>query len=198
MTCGHPECDHRHVPPLPAHDDFDGWVEMLAVPHVAKRAYHHLVLSPRAVTAVKRGLLHEDDAVRAYCCKILDRLADESTFDLLTDMLRDPSPAARSEALHALACDRCKSNTMAPDKECVLPRAMDLLLNDDDKHVRAMASEVVGKWAADDERAATALRIAHESDAEPSVRKKAGWYAPGGTIYQKRNLIRGRRATVRT
>src|SRR5262245_60174540 len=119
---------------------------MLAIPHVAKRAYHHLILSPRAVAAVKRGLSHEDAAVRAYCCKILDRLADEDSYDPLIGMLRDRSPAARAEALHALACDRCKKGVATPDKECVLPLAIDLLRSDEDKYVRAMAAEVVGKW----------------------------------------------------
>jgi HEAT repeat protein len=159
---------------------------MLAIPHVVKRAYHHLILSPRAVSAVERGLRHGDDAVRAHCCKLLDRLADEGSYDPLIEMLQDTSPAARAEALHALACDRCKAGVPTPDRESVLPLAIELLLTDEDKYVRAMAAEVVGKWAVVDEPAAAALTKAHERDAEPSVRKKAGWYAPGGSIYRKR------------
>jgi len=186
MTAQARRCHHPCVPPLPAHEDYDGWIEMLAIPYVAKRAYHHLILSPRAVPAVKRGLSHADDTVRAYCCKILDRLADEDSYDPLIGMLQDKSPAARAEALHALACDRCKAGVATPDKDCVLPLAIDLLRNDEDKYVRAMAAEVVGKWAVVDEPAAAALTEAHERDAEPSVRKKAGWYAPGGSIYVKR------------
>jgi hypothetical protein len=36
-----------------------------------------------------------------------------------------------------------------------------------------------------DEPAAAALIEAHEHDPHPAVRKKAGWYAPGGTIHPR-------------
>jgi len=29
------------------------------------------------------------------------------------------------------------------------------------------------------------LQTAHAQDPSPAVRKKAGWFAPGGTIYQR-------------
>jgi hypothetical protein len=48
-----------------------------------------------------------------------------------------------------------------------------------------MACEVVGRWVHTSPVAEAALMAAHEGDPEASVRKKAGWYAPGGTIYRK-------------
>ena len=57
------------------------------------------------------------------------------------------------------------------------------LETDDDPHVRAIALEVAGMWAHTDGRAVSALVRAHTSDPSAAVRKKAGWYAPGGTIY---------------
>jgi hypothetical protein len=48
-----------------------------------------------------------------------------------------------------------------------------------------MAAEVVGRWVHGDEVAAAALVEARDLDREPMVRKKAGWYAPGGPIYQR-------------
>ena len=48
-----------------------------------------------------------------------------------------------------------------------------------------MAAELVGKFAHTDVRAITALEASHTQDPSPAVRKKAGWYAPGGTIYER-------------
>jgi hypothetical protein len=48
-----------------------------------------------------------------------------------------------------------------------------------------MAAELVGKFVHTDGRAVTALKTSHAQDPSPVVRKKAGWYTPGGTIYQQ-------------
>ena len=48
-----------------------------------------------------------------------------------------------------------------------------------------MAAELAGKFAHTDGRAVTALQTAHAQDPSPAVRKKAGWFTPGGTIYQR-------------
>lgn len=44
---------------------------------------------------------------------------------------------------------------------------------------------MVGRWVHGDEAAAAALAEARDLDPAPMVRKKAGWYAPGGTIYRR-------------
>src|SRR4051812_29273967 len=150
----------------PAPGDFDAWVDQLAVPHRARRAYWHLLLSPGALGAVRRGLEHHDAGVRSHCCMLLDRLADADSFDLLIERLADPDPSTRCHALHALACDRCKSGVCTPAKERVLPAAVDLLLHDDDKHVRTTAAGLVAKWVHDDDAARRALITAATTDAE--------------------------------
>jgi hypothetical protein len=48
-----------------------------------------------------------------------------------------------------------------------------------------MAAEIVGRWVHVDETAERALLEARDCDPSPAVRKKAGWYAPGGPIYRK-------------
>ena len=48
-----------------------------------------------------------------------------------------------------------------------------------------MAAEVVGRWVHIDATAERALSQSRDHDPEPAVRKKAGWYAPGGPIYRK-------------
>jgi hypothetical protein len=50
-----------------------------------------------------------------------------------------------------------------------------------------MAAELVGTWAHTHPEAAAALLASAHDDPSPAVRKKAGWYAPGGTIYRRRS-----------
>lgn len=170
----------------PEFRDFDGWVQLLATPHRSQRAYAHLRYNEGTLAAVQRGLDHPDGRVRTACCVLLDHLADGESYDLLLVMLDDEEPRARLHALHALACDRCKSDDVCtlPRSE-VLPEAIRVLANDPDAHVRAMACEVVGKYVHEDEDAVAALTRASSLDSDPAVRKKAAWYAPGGTIFRK-------------
>ena len=167
--------------------DFEVFVAHLAVPHRASHAFWHLVLSGSdALPAVRAGLRHDAADVRRYCVKVMDHLVDEDAFPALLQMLDDADPRVRYEALHALACDRCKVTTCRPSKADVLPGAIRLLREDPDDHVRAMACEVVGRFVHSDHDAESALIAARDDDPSPSVRKKAGWHAPGGAIYLKR------------
>jgi len=100
-------------------------------------------------------------------------------------MLDDHDARVRWDALHALACDRCKDSACRPAKADVLPRAVALLSADPSPHVRAIACEVVGRWVHDDGTAEQALVTSQHDDPSPAVRKKASWYAPGGTIFRK-------------
>ncbi|MYT33063.1 MULTISPECIES: hypothetical protein [unclassified Streptomyces] len=49
----------------------------------------------------------------------------------------------------------------------------------------AMAAELVGKFTHSDARATAALQTSHAGDPSPAVRKKAGWFVPGGAIYER-------------
>jgi len=167
-------------------EDFTGWVERLADPARARPAYWHLVASGRAaLPAVQAGLRHESAAVRAQCAEALDHLVDEASYPLLVACLDDPDPRVRAKALHALACDRCKDHACRPDKAAVLAPALRCLRHHPDKYVRTAAVEVVGRWVHGDAAVAAALVEANEADPEPLVRKKAGWYAPGGAVYRR-------------
>jgi hypothetical protein len=66
-----------------------------------------------------------------------------------------------------------------------LPKAVDVLANDVDPHVRAYAVELVGRFVHTHLSAERAIVAAVETDVSPAVRKKARWYAPGGTIHAK-------------
>jgi hypothetical protein len=161
-------------------------VEQLGVPHRTSVAYRGLLRSGRdALPAVRDGLRHGSADVRYHCCRFLDRFLEPETLDALIAMLSDGDCRVRLAVPHTLACDRCKEVTCRPEEAAVLPRAMALLAGDPDAHVRAMAIEVVGGWVHTNAAATAAIRAAQQSDPSAAVRKKAGWYAPGGTIHRR-------------
>ena len=170
------------LPEMPATD----LVTLLGDPHRAFRAYTRLLaLGPEATEAARDGLAHPDERVREQCCKILDHLMDADSIPLLIDALADPCERVRIAAVHALACDRCKTGACRPAPEAVLPTAVGLLAGDPSALVRAYAAELVGQWAHSHPAARDAITGAAARDPSPSVRKKASWYAPGGAIYER-------------
>ncbi len=161
-------------------------INQLAVRHRATSAYRALFAMGFAVVpAARAGLRHEHAAVRAYCCALLDHFLVPEALGELIGMLRDPDPLVRQSALHTLACDRCKQGACRPLEAEVLPEALRVLTQDGDPHVRAMAIEVVGQYVHTNPIAERALVDAHSNDTSPAVRKKAGWYIPGGPIHTR-------------
>lgn len=171
-------------------------IEDLALPYRAASAYRTLCgLGVSALPAVRAGLRHDNPDVRFHCCRFLDRyLSPETLFDLLS-MLTDADKRVRCSALHTLACDRCKEGNCNPEEGQVLPGAMTLLASDPDAHVRAMAIEVIGRFVHTNVLASAAISTALRDDPSSVVRKKAGWYAPGGAIH-KRTKPRSRQQPV--
>ncbi|MGW2570812.1 HEAT repeat domain-containing protein [Streptomyces sp. NPDC001537] len=138
-----------------------------------------------AVPEIRRGLRYPHPRVREECCRLLDQLLVPEALDELTAMLDDAEARVRVAALHALSCDRCKPDADAcrPDPAVLQPRAIQLLHHDPDPHVRAMATELVGRWVHSAPQAVAALVRARDEDPSPAVRKKAGWYTPGGVVH---------------
>jgi HEAT repeat protein len=169
-----------------ARTDNGSLVTCLGDPQRAVAAYRELLRRGHdAVGVIRAGLSHENPAVREGCCRLLDHLVDTDSIGELIAMADDPDARVRAAAFHALACDRCKGDTCAPGAVEVLEPALQHLASDQDAHVRAMAAELAGKFVHADSRAVTALEKAHAQDPSPVVRKKAGWFTPGGTIYQR-------------
>jgi hypothetical protein len=161
-------------------------IEELAFPYRAPRAYRRLhELGIKALPAVRAGLRHQHADVRLHCCRFLDRFLSPETFSDLLEMLSDDDQRVRCSALHTLACDRCKEGTCRPEEADVLPKAIALLQRDPDAHVRAMAIEVVGQFVHTNALASAAISAAHQGDDNPTVRKKAGWYVPGGPTHSR-------------
>jgi HEAT repeat protein len=161
-------------------------IARLGIQHHAKTAYRELFgLGFAVVAAAREGLKHENASVRYYCCSLLDHfLVPEALGDLIS-MVRDPDANVRVMALHTLACDRCKEGDCRPAEADVLPEALRVLHEDEDAHVRAMAVEVVGQYVHVNKVAELTLLQAKQKDVSPTVRKKAGWYAPGGPIHTR-------------
>ncbi|MEU9170592.1 HEAT repeat domain-containing protein [Streptomyces sp. NPDC048420] len=166
--------------------DNEALVSCLGDPQRAVAAYHELLRrDAAALTAVRAGLRDANAAVREGCCRLLDHLVDTESMGELTAMADDPDARVRIAAFHALACDRCKGDTCAPGAEQVLEPALRHLAGDPDPRVRMRAAELVGKFAHTDGRAVAALEASRAGDPSPAVRKKAGWYAPGGSIHRR-------------
>ncbi|MEU1179961.1 HEAT repeat domain-containing protein [Streptomyces sp. NPDC005820] len=166
--------------------DNEALVSCLGDPQRTVAAYRELLRrGENALSAIRVGLRDADPAVREGCCRLLDHLVDTGSMGQLVAMADDPDARVRIAAFHALACDRCKGETCAPGPDRVLEPALRHLAADPDPQVRARAAELVGKFAHSDARAAAALRASHANDPSRAVRKKAGWYAPGGTIYRR-------------
>ncbi|MBD0691456.1 HEAT repeat domain-containing protein [Streptomyces sp. CBMA123] len=166
--------------------DNEALVSCLGDPQRTVAAYRELLRrADAALGAIRAGLSHHSAAVREGCCRLLDHLVDTESMGLLIAMADDPDAEVRIAAFHALACDRCKGDTCAPGADRVLEPALRHLADDPDPRVRNRAAELVGKFAHTDPRAVAALRASHAQDPSPAVRKKAGWYAPGGTIYER-------------
>ena len=145
----------------------------------------------------RAGLRHGSADVRFHCCRFLDRYLCPDILSDLLDMLNDSDERVRVTTLHTLACERCKEGSCRPEEAQVLPEATKLLASDPSAHVRAMAIEVIGQFFHTNPSAVEAIEAAARSDKSSTVRKKAGWYAPGGTIYRRSRPKAPRRASAR-
>lgn len=173
-------------------------VDRLADPHRYTGAYRELLrLGADAAGAARDGLAHESARVRMLCCQVLDHVLDRDSIPVLIGAMADPADGVRMQAVHALACDRCKGGGVRPSASEVLTAAIRVLREDPNTRVRAMAAELVGAWAHTHPDAAAALTAAARGDASPAVRKKAAWYAPGGVIYRRTRPRRGARQICR-
>jgi HEAT repeat protein len=162
-------------------DEFDTKVAELAVEHRWRAAYWHLLLAGAdATSAVRRGLAHADAVVRVRCCMVLDHHMDDDALPELKANLDHEEAAVRSWAMHALACDRCKEGECRPAEDDVVPIAIRMLREDPSVLVRRQAAGMLGPAVHRRDDVVRALIEAKEADADPVVRKVAGWWVPGG------------------
>ena len=166
--------------------DYRRCVEDLAVKHRAKHALRCLMAAgSRATSVLLEGLRHPEPDVRIGCCQVLDHYLDPAAIPELINNLQHENDMVRAWAMHALACDRCKEGACRPGEDEVLPIAARMLIEDKSRRVRQMAAGVLGPSVHRHPDVLRALEYARDHDSHPVVRKIAGWYTPGGPIYNR-------------
>jgi hypothetical protein len=167
-------------------DDYRRYVEDLAIKHRAKRSLRCLMeAGSQATPALVEGLHHPEPAVRIGCCQVLDHHLDPAALPDLILNLKHEHEMVRAWAIHALACDRCKEGACRPGEDDVVPIAAQMLMQDESRWVRQMAAGMLGPSVHRHPDVLPALEYARNHDPHPVVRKIAGWYTPGGTIYKR-------------
>ena len=134
------------MPRTPANADYDGWVKQLAVSSSRRQEVkqHLLAAGAAAVPAIRRGLRHGNPTVRRLCVNLLDRLVDDEAIPDLVAVLDDEDVEVVKRALHALACDACKTGECRPGDDLFVPKAVELLRHPD-PDLRAGAIDALGQ-----------------------------------------------------
>jgi hypothetical protein len=173
--------------PLEATDaEYARWIEDFAVPHRFKQTVKRLMAAGWPATpALRRGLRHADRDVRVGCCKVLDHFLDDAAVPELVELLADEDPRVRSNALHTLACERCKEGACRPGEDDVIPIAIRMLLSDESRSVRKTAAHLLTHAVHRHEDVRRAMERARDHDPDRLVRMVAGWAAPGGPIFRR-------------
>ena len=133
------------------------------------RIRDHIKISDEIIEELKSGVNHPNPRVRFECAHLADHLDDERCFDILIKLSTDDVPRVRAEALHGLACERCKSCPLPIDSVDLLVAAA---LHDPSHKVR---DKMVGTFAfhSPDPRIRTALQHIAKHDSHPPIRQNA-------------------------
>lgn len=137
--------------------------------HQAYRALSGL--GSRALDDVARGLEHPDWRVRRWCASLLDHHADEGCVPRLLALLRDPVPAVRRHAVHAIGCQSCKARPLPVDVVAILVRHA---VSDPSPRVRRVAIHLLG-CQPHDPRAVRALQRLLGRALPEKSRRAARW-----------------------
>jgi HEAT repeat protein len=83
-----------------------------------------------------RGLTDPNPRVRRWCADLMDHLGDERCVAPLLALAVDPDARVRRQAVHSLACQRCKPEPLEVNLTAFL---LETAARDPDAHVRAEA-----------------------------------------------------------
>jgi HEAT repeat protein len=87
------------------------------------------------------GLKDPSPKVRRNCADLMDHLGDRRCVQPLIELLNDPVPVVRWQALHSLSCERCKPEPLNIDLGSLLIK---VLKEEDNRKVRGMAAYMLG------------------------------------------------------
>lgn len=100
----------------------------------------YLALTARGANGLEaaiRGLRHPSPVVRRYAADLMDHFGDDTCVPPLLELLNDPVPKVRRQAVHSLSCQRCKTTPLSIDYTDIL---IDKMLNDPNQRVRSEAA----------------------------------------------------------
>ena len=106
----------------------------------ATRHYSYMTLQARGqamLDAALRGLRHTNPVIRRYAADLMDHLGNDVCVPPLLELLNDPVPKVRRQAVHSLSCQRCKATPLSADMTDIL---IDKMLNDPNQRVRGEAA----------------------------------------------------------
>lgn len=112
----------------------------LASPFWMVRHDANLALIARGANGIEaaiRGLRHPNPVVRRYAADLMDHFGNDMCVPPLLELLNDPVPKVRRQAVHSLSCQRCKATPLSIDYTDIL---IDKMLNDPNQRVRSEAA----------------------------------------------------------
>jgi HEAT repeat protein len=127
-------------------------------------------LGSDALPAVRAGLLHGNWRVRRGCLAFLDHHADPPTLAKILPLLNDPKSDVRLWAIHALACDRCKTGERPIDVE---PHLIERAESDESLRVRRQAVLSLAYLRPPDPRSARLFADVLEGETDRKLRLHA-------------------------
>jgi HEAT repeat protein len=160
--------------PMPDGDGLTPLIEVLGTRDWSAVAEAHrglLAAGQEGVAAALAGLAHPNPRVRRGCAGFFDHHGTDACVPgLVRALLTDPVANVRREAVHSLACDRCKG---APLQADAVPLLLDRIENDPSYKVRREAIFGLTRQAPDDRACPVLRRVSADEAEHPEVRKMA-------------------------
>jgi len=175
----------------PANDFVRRW---LALP---KQRRSRLTKQMPLAALQEAALAHRDMGMRRLCLFLLDHYANDQSADVFRQALRDPVPMVRENALHGLACERCRIEAL-----CVADVVRDLvamLASDPSAEVRHKTVAVLARFIDRDGRARDAIGRAARDDDDPAIRQVAQTVLESGQphVRRRKSALRDARREAR-
>ena len=134
-------------------------------------AYQSLVaMGTDALSAIRKGLHHEQWQVRRWSAACVDQTADAETLHALIPLLDDPKSIVRVWAVHSISCEHCRECANPID---VVPLLLRRLQLDTSIRVRRMAAAMLVHLPPD-ERATPVLETVLGSTEDRKLRLHVG------------------------
>src|SRR5215470_5183804 len=121
------------------------------------------------VSAVQvAALSHPDLAMRRFCLFFLDHYASDVSSEIFRRALRDPVASVRENALHGLACERCRHEDICVTD--VVTDLIEIMTSDPNAEVRHKTVAALARFIDRDARAGQAIARAAHHDPDPAIR----------------------------